>query len=159
MVIGVGRILVCCSQRQETCGGTTRSDASASHISSLTHKRRSQSHSHCTTFTSVRPVLLQSIIRQGHLSTLLHAYLWKKTSLEWGKSRCCRDSARRLAMYYRPSAHSLPLSPHFLQNTPPRALSLQHCHSRTMTKRTAPTCIFAIFDHSPLYERHGQKSE
>ena len=66
------------------------SDASASHISSLTHKRRSQSHSHCTTFTSVRPVLLRSIIRQGHLSTISPGVPMEKDLSGVGLNSLCR---------------------------------------------------------------------
>lgn len=63
------------------------------------------------------------------------------------------DSVGRLAAHYRPSAHAPPIQLHFFQNTPPGALSLQQGPSRAARRRRASTCIFAIFDHSPLYEK------
>ena len=66
----MGCNLICCSQRQETCGGVTRSDASASHCPLLTRGRRSQSSSYCTFANSMHPVLMWHNLRWGHLSTI-----------------------------------------------------------------------------------------
>ena len=87
----------------------------------------------------------------------LQAYLWKKTSLEWDLMHYVGDSVGRLAAHYRPSAHSLQTQLHFPRNTPPGALSLQHVSSRAATKRTAPTCIFAIFERIPGETVKGPK--
>lgn len=86
-------------------------------------------------------------------SRSLQAHLWKKTSLEWDLIHYVGDSVGRLAAHYRPSAHAPPIQLHFFQNTPPGALSLQQGPSRAARRRRASTCIFAIFDHSPLYEK------
>lgn len=85
----------------------------------------------------------------------LQAYLWKKTSLEWDLMHYVGDSVGRLAAHYRPSAHAPPIQLHFFQNTPPGALSLQQGPSRAARRRRASTCIFAIFDHSPMYREEG----
>lgn len=63
------------------------------------------------------------------------------------------DRVGRLAALSLPIAHALPLSRHILRNTHLRALSLQQGPSRAARRRRASTRIFAIFDHSPLYEK------
>lgn len=92
-------------------------------------------------------------------SRSLRAHLGEKSPLEWDLIHYAGHRPGILAAHYRPSAHSLPLSRHILRNTHLRALSLQQGPSRAARRRRASTRIFAIFDHSPLYERHGQKSE
>lgn len=86
-------------------------------------------------------------------SRSLQAHLGKKTSLEWDLMHYAGHRPGRLAAHYRPSAHAPPIQLHFFQNTPPGALSLQQGPSRAARRRRASTCIFAIFGHSPLYEK------